>query len=75
MEKIGFERFEEIEMDHAEGDRRINEGKEVVLEKEWQQFWNGTVTAAVTAVELILRVFRVIHQIYTILQISFVNWY
>ena len=25
-------------MDHAEGDRRINEGKEVVVEKEWQQF-------------------------------------
>ena len=27
MEKIGFERFEEKEMDHAEGDRRINEGE------------------------------------------------
>ena len=38
MKKIGFERFEEKEMDHAEGDRRINEGKEVVVEKEWQQF-------------------------------------
>ena len=38
MEKIGFERFEEKEIDHAEGDRRINEGKEVVVEKEWQQF-------------------------------------
>ena len=25
--KIGFERFKEKEMDHAEGDRRINEGK------------------------------------------------
>ena len=42
MEKIGFERFEEKEMDHAEGDRRINEGKEMVVEKEWQKFWNGT---------------------------------
>ena len=29
-------------MDHAEGDRRINEGKEVVLEKEWQQFWKSS---------------------------------
>ena len=38
MEKIGFERFEEKEMDYAEGDRRINEGNEVVVEKEWQQF-------------------------------------
>ena len=28
-------------MDHAEEDRRINEGKEVVVEKEWQQFWNS----------------------------------
>ena len=27
-------------MDHAEGDRRINKGKEVVVEKEWQQFQN-----------------------------------
>ena len=45
MEKIGFERFEEKEMDHAEGDRRINEGKEVVVEKEWQQFWNTEVRA------------------------------
>ena len=35
-------------MDHAEGDRRINEGKEVVVEKEWQQFWN-TAVAGVTA--------------------------
>ena len=34
-------------MDHAEGDRRINEGKEVVVEKAWQQFWRA-VTAAVT---------------------------
>ena len=34
-------------MDRGEGERRINEGKEVVVEKEWQQFWN---TAAVTAV-------------------------
>ena len=25
-------------MDYAEGDRRINEEKEVVVEKEWQQF-------------------------------------
>ena len=24
-------------MDHAEGDRRINEGKEVVVEKDWQR--------------------------------------
>ena len=37
-------------MDYAEGDRRINEGKEVVVEKEWQQFWN---TAAVTAVRAV----------------------
>ena len=28
-------------MDHAEEDRRINEGKDVVVEKEWQQFWNS----------------------------------
>ena len=28
-------------MDHAEGDRRINEGKEVVVEKECQQFQNS----------------------------------
>ena len=43
-------------MDHAEGDRRINKGKEVVEEKEWQQFWNTAVTAAVTVsgVQLIL---------------------
>ena len=26
-------------MDHTEGDRRINEGKDVVVEKEWQKFW------------------------------------
>ena len=38
LEKIGFERFEEKEMDYADGDRRIIEGKEVVVEKEWQQF-------------------------------------
>ena len=25
-------------MDHAEGHRRINVGKEVVVEKEWQKF-------------------------------------
>ena len=25
-------------MDNAERDKRINEGKEVVVEKEWQQF-------------------------------------
>ena len=31
-------------MDHAEGDGRINEGKEVVVENEWQQFWNAAVT-------------------------------
>ena len=29
-------------MDHAEGDRRINEGKEVVVEKEWQPFQNSS---------------------------------
>ena len=29
-------------MDHAEGDRRINEGKEVVVEEEWQQFWSNS---------------------------------
>ena len=34
-------------MNYAEGDRRINEGKEVVVEKEWQQFWNAA--AGVTA--------------------------
>ena len=33
-------------MDHAEGDRRIKEGKQGVVEKEWQLLWN---TAAVTA--------------------------
>ena len=27
MKKIGFERFEEKEMDYAEGDRRINKGE------------------------------------------------
>ena len=48
--KNWIERFEEKEIDHAEGDRRINEGKEVVVEKEWQQFWN----AAVTDVQLTL---------------------
>ena len=40
-------------MDHLEGDRKINEGKDVVVEKELQQFWNGTV-ASVTEVLLIL---------------------
>ena len=35
-------------MDYAEGDRKINEGKEVVVEKEWQQFLRNEVTAAVT---------------------------
>ena len=25
-------------MDHAEGDKRVNKGKYVVVEKEWQQF-------------------------------------
>ena len=39
-------------MDYAEGDRRINEGKEMVMEKEWQQFWNGT--AVTVTVQLIL---------------------
>ena len=38
-------------MDYPEGDRRINEGKEVVVEKEWQQFWN-TAAAGVTAVRV-----------------------
>ena len=28
-------------MDHSEGDRRINKGKEEVVEKELQQFWNA----------------------------------
>ena len=45
MEKIRFERFEESKLNHAEGDRKINEGKEVVVEKEWQQFWNTAVVA------------------------------
>ena len=39
-------------MDHAEGDRRMNEGKEVIVEKEWQQFWNVAVVTAVTAVRV-----------------------
>ena len=46
--------FEEKEMDHAEGDRRINEGKEVVVEKELQQFWNTAAVRAVRGVQLIL---------------------
>ena len=29
-------------MDHAEGDRRINEGKEMVVEKECQQFQSNS---------------------------------
>ena len=33
-------------MDHAEGDRKINEGKEVILQKEWQKNWKSAVTAA-----------------------------
>ena len=31
---MGFETLEENELDYAEGDRRINEGKEVVVDKE-----------------------------------------
>ena len=46
-------------MDHTEGDRRINEGKEVVVEKEWQQFWN-TAAAAVRGVPFILGVSLII---------------
>ena len=46
MEKIEFERFEEKEIDHAEGNIRINEGKEVVVEKEWQQFWNSSYSSS-----------------------------
>ena len=59
MEKIRFERFEESKLNHAEGDRRINEGKEVVVEKEWQQFWN-TAAAAVRGVQFILGVYLII---------------
>ena len=52
-------------MDHAEGDRRINEGKEVVVDKEWQQFWNTAVTAAagkqstVDTMSVLIIIFRV----------------
>ena len=44
-------------MDHAKGDGRIKEGKEVVAKKEWQKFWStAAVTAGVTVtgVQLIL---------------------
>ena len=41
-----------INIDHAKGDIRINEGTEVVVEKEWQQLWNVAVT--VRGVQLIL---------------------
>ena len=38
-------------MDHAEGDRRINEGKEVVVEKEWQQFWSNSSNSSRNAID------------------------
>ena len=41
-------------MDHAEGDRRINEGKEVVVEKEWQQFWNSSNRSTVDTMSVLI---------------------
>ena len=38
-------------MDHAEGDRRVNEDKEVVVEKERQQFQNAAAVTVVGAVQ------------------------
>ena len=54
LEKIGFERLEENEMDHAEEDRSILKEKEVVVEKEWQQFWNSSNRSTVDTMSVLI---------------------
>ena len=49
IEKIGFERFEEKEMDHAEGDRRLNNRKRWLWRKNGNNS-GGRAVIALTAV-------------------------